>query len=149
MTRSPDDPMDRTFTLAEAQALLPTMESLLLRAMEAKQRVEEIEKEFQQVNHGIYLRGGTDLNIAPLARRRAESDSAVKTLKESIAEIEGIGAQVKDLDLGLLDFPCSVDDEIILLCWKLGEERIAHWHGLAEGFAGRKPIDDHIARAGS
>jgi hypothetical protein len=140
--------MNKTFTLAEAQALLPTMESLLLRAMEAKQRVEEIEKEFQQVNHGIYLRGGSDVDVVPLARLRAESDKAVQTVKESIGEIESLGAQVKDLDIGLLDFPCSVDDEIILLCWRLGEERIAHWHGLAEGFAGRKPIDDHIARAG-
>jgi hypothetical protein len=56
--------------------------------------------------------------------------------------------QVKDLDIGLLDFPCRVNGEIILLCWKLGEEGITHWHGVEEGFAGRKPIDETIARAG-
>jgi len=56
--------------------------------------------------------------------------------------------QVKDLDIGLLDFPCQVEGEVILLCWKRGEEKITHWHGVAEGFAGRKPIDDRIANAG-
>jgi hypothetical protein len=55
--------------------------------------------------------------------------------------------QVKDLGIGLLDFPCEVDGQKILLCWKLGEKAITHWHGIAEGFAGRKPIDQRIARA--
>lgn len=141
--------MEKTFTLDEAQTLLPVLESLLLRAMQAKQRIEEIEKQFQKVNHDIYMRGGVDLDIVPLARLRAESDKGVQHIKDSMAEIESTGAQVKDLDLGLLDFPCQVDGEVILLCWKLGEPRISHWHGVAEGFAGRKPIDDHIARAGS
>jgi hypothetical protein len=56
--------------------------------------------------------------------------------------------QVKDLDIGLLDFPCKVEGAIILLCWKLGEAKIAHWHSTTDGFAGRKPIDDRIANAG-
>ena len=49
--------------------------------------------------------------------------------------------------MGLLDFPCEVEGQIILLCWKLGEKSITHWHGLQEGFAGRKPIDERIAKA--
>ena len=51
-------------------------------------------------------------------------------------------------DERLLDFPCRVDGEIVLLCWKLGEEKITHWHSPEEGFAGRKPIDERIERAG-
>jgi hypothetical protein len=47
----------------------------------------------------------------------------------------------------LLDFPCEVEGQIILLCWKLGEKSITHWHGTQEGFAGRKPIDERIAKA--
>jgi hypothetical protein len=54
---------------------------------------------------------------------------------------------VKDLDIGLLDFPCQVEGRTVLLCWKLGEQGITHWHDTSEGFAGRKPIDDKIARA--
>ena len=64
----------------------------------------------------------------------------------SVAEIDAAGVQVKDLDIGLLDFPCVVGDEVILLCWKLGENGITHWHNTTEGFAGRKPIDERIIR---
>jgi hypothetical protein len=136
-----------TFTLEEAHSLLPVLESLLRRGMEAKKRVEEIEGEFQKLNHNIFLVGGAEIDVVKFAKRRAESDKAVQQIKDCLEEIEATGAQVKDMDIGLLDFPCSVDGEVILLCWKLGEKRIEHWHGLAEGFAGRKPIDDRIARA--
>jgi hypothetical protein len=55
--------------------------------------------------------------------------------------------QVKDLDIGLLDFPCIVDGKVVLLCWKLGELTIGHWHGVDEGYGGRKRIDARIANA--
>jgi hypothetical protein len=83
-----------------------------------------------------------------LARRKAQREKAVQRVKDAVAEIDATGVQVKDLDIGLLDFPCRVDGEIILRCWKLGEATISHWHGSEEGFAGRKPIDERIARAG-
>jgi hypothetical protein len=51
-----------------------------------------------------------------------------------------VGAQIKSLEEGLLDFPALRGDEEVLLCWKLGEDEIAYWHGLEEGFAGRKPL---------
>jgi hypothetical protein len=127
--------------------MLPVLRSLLRRGMEAKQRVEEIEGEFQKLGHHIFLTGGSEVDVVKLAKRRAESDKALQQIKDCLAEIEATGAQVKDMDSGLLDFPCLVDGEIILLCWKLGEEKITHWHGLEEGFAGRKPIDERIARA--
>jgi hypothetical protein len=62
-------------------------------------------------------------------------------------EIAAIGVQVKDLDIGLLDFPCEVDGQVVLLCWKLGEKSITHWHGVSEGFAGRKLVTSRIANA--
>jgi hypothetical protein len=139
--------IDRTFTLEQAHTLLPVLESLLRRAMEAKRRIEVIEAEFHKLHQHVFMVGGSDLNIPSLAKRRAESEKAVQEVKDTMAEIESTGAQVKDLDVGLLDFPCCVEGEVILLCWKLGEPRITHWHGLEEGFAGRKPIDDRIARA--
>jgi hypothetical protein len=49
--------------------------------------------------------------------------------------------------MGLLDFPCVVDSKVILLCWRIGEKTIEHWHGTDEGYAGRKPIDERIAKA--
>src|SRR5436305_5207450 len=138
---------DRTFTLDEAQSLLPVLESLLRTAMKAKQVMEEVDAEMQALHHRLFLSGGMFLDIVPLARRKAERVKAEQHAKDALAEIDSIGVQVKDLAIGLLDFPCEVDGQSILLCWKLGEKSITHWHGVQEGFAGRKPVTSRIANA--
>ncbi len=138
---------DRTFTLDEALSLLPVLESLLRSAINAKKTIEDVDAEQQALQHRVFLRGGMFLDVVPLARRKAERAKAEQRAKDAVAEIDSIGVQVKDLDIGLLDFPCEVEGQIILLCWKLGEKSITHWHGTSEGFAGRKPIDQRIAKA--
>ena len=138
----------RTFTLQDAQMLLPTLESLLRTAIQSKQLIEAVDAEFEALAHRIFLNGGTLVKIVEVARRKAERERAVQRAKDAVAEIHATGVQVKDIDIGLLDFPCKVDGEILLLCWKLGEEKITHWHSPEEGFAGRKPIDERIERAG-
>jgi hypothetical protein len=138
---------DRTFTLDEAQVLLPVLESLLRAAMRAQTLMEQVDAEQQELHHRVFLNGGMFLDIVPLARRKAERIKAEQQLKDTLAEIDSIGVQVKDLGIGLLDFPCEVDGKLILLCWKLGEKSITHWHGVDEGFGGRKPIDERIAKA--
>jgi len=92
------------------------------------------------------VNGGTFVNILAVSRRKDEREKAIQRAKDAVAEIDAAGVQVKDLDIGLLDFPCVVGDEVILLCWKLGEKGITHWHNTSEGFAGRKPIDERIIR---
>jgi hypothetical protein len=139
---------DRTFTLDEAQTLLPILESLLKQGINGKKLIEEVDAELQETAHRVFLNGGMLVNVVHLARRKAEREKAIQRIKDAVAEIDATGVQVKDLDIGLLDFPCTVEGEVILLCWKLGEEKITHWHGTSEGFAGRKPIDDRIANAG-
>lgn len=139
---------DRTFTLDEAQTLLPILESLLKQAIQGKQLIESVDGELQEVAHRVFLNGGTMLNVVHLAKRKAEREKAIQRVKDALAEIDATGVQVKDIDIGLLDFPCKVEGEILLLCWRMGEDRITHWHGTSEGFAGRKPIDDRIANAG-
>jgi len=134
----------KTFTFEEATTLLPVLRTLLERAMEGKRLIEDVEKELQDVKHRILLSGGLLIDIPEMARRRAEGDKALQDIKDALAEIDAIGVQVKDLDIGLLDFPCVVDDDIVLLCWKYGEEKIQFWHGMEEGFRGRKPIDERI-----
>lgn len=138
---------ERTFTLDEAQSLLPVLESLLRTAISAKKLIEQTDVELQGLHHRIFLNGGMFLDVVPLARRRAERVKAEQRAKDAVAEIDSIGVQVKDLDIGLLDFPCVVEGQTVLLCWKLGEKSITHWHGTQEGFAGRKPIDQRIAKA--
>jgi hypothetical protein len=136
----------RTFTLDEAQSLLPVLESLLRTSIAGKKLMEEVEAELQALNHRIFLNGGTLVDIVPVARRKAERAKAEQRLRDAFAEIDAIGVQIKDLDIGLLDFPCEVEGQTVLLCWKMGEAAITHWHGTDEGFASRKPIDERIAK---
>ena len=137
----------RTFTLDEAQMLLPVLESLLRNAISGKQLMEEVEAEMQELSHRIFLNGGTHVDVVAVARRKGERAKAEQRAKDALAEIDSIGVQVKDIDIGLLDFPCEVEGRTVLLCWKMGEKSITHWHGTEEGFAGRKPIDERIARS--
>ena len=136
--------MERTFTYDEASTLLPVLESLLRRAVAAKETIEAVDNSFQELSAKIMVSGGLLVDIVRAARRRAEREKATNDLKDSIAEIDSIGVQVKDLDIGLLDFPCVIGGDTILLCWKMGETSITHWHGLEEGFRGRKPVDESI-----
>ncbi len=136
--------MSRIFTLSEAQTLLPVAEALLLKAQAAGRRVAEIGCELQQLNQRIFLQGGMHLNILVIARQRAEHDKAAQEAQDTLEEMNSIGVQVKDLDKGLLDFPSVLDGKPILLCWKLGEKEIAHWHSPEDGFAGRKPIGPNM-----
>lgn len=138
----------RTFTLKEAQELLPVLELLLRKASDSKKRIEEIDKEFQQLNQRIMLHGGLQVDIVPFARLRAERDKLSQHINDTLAEIAATGVQVKDVEIGLLDFPCVVEGRVVLLCWKLGEDSITQWHGVDEGFRGRKPITEKIANAG-
>jgi hypothetical protein len=138
---------DRTFTLDEAQSLLPVLESLLRTAIAGKKIMEDFEGEMQSLSHRIFLNGGTHVDVVAVARRKAERTKAEQRAKDAIAEIDSIGVQVKDLDIGLLDFPCEVEGSIVLLCWRMGEQSITHWHSPEEGFAGRKPIDERITRS--
>ena len=139
--------MSRTFTLDEAQDLLPVLEGLLRASIDGKKLMESVDAELQAVAQRIFLNGGMSINVVHFARRKAEREKAIQRVKDAMGEIDAMGVQVKDLDIGLLDFPCEVDGEIVLLCWKLGETAITHWHGVSEGFAGRKPIDARIAKA--
>jgi len=138
---------DRTFTLDEALSLLPVLESLLRTAIAGKKLMEDVEAEMQALNHRIFLNGGTHVDVVATARRKAERAKAEQRAKDALAEIDSIGVQVKDLDIGLLDFPCVVEGRVVLLCWRMGEQSITHWHSTDEGFAGRKLIDERIARS--
>lgn len=136
----------KTFTLDEAQSLLPVLESLLKRAMDGKRAAQEIENRIAELGRKIYLSGGMRVNVAEISKLRAEMEQHLQRVRESIAEIDSIGVQVKDMDSGLLDFPCRVDDEIVLLCWRMGEPAIEHWHTLEAGFKGRQPVDERFRR---
>jgi hypothetical protein len=136
----------RTFTLDEAQSLLPVLEALLKRAIESKQAADEVEACLAALAQRIYVAGGMRVDVGQVARLRAEVESSTQRVSESVAEIDAIGVQVKDLDSGLLDFPFRLDDEVVLLCWRMGEPSIEHWHTMEAGFKGRQPVDERFRR---
>ncbi|WP_348269964.1 DUF2203 domain-containing protein [Edaphobacter paludis] len=133
--------MSKTFTLGEAQTMLRVLEALLRKAQGAGLRAGELEMGMQQLSYRIHLSGGMNVNVTAAARRRAERDKAAQETADTLGEIEAIGVQVQDLEEGLLDFPCVKDGKTVMLCWKLGEDSITHWHEPEDGFAGRKPLD--------
>jgi hypothetical protein len=136
----------KTFTIDEAQSLLPVLESLLKRAIEGKQSAQQVEQGLAELARRIYISGGMKVDSAKVAGLRAELEAHVLRVRESISEIDSIGVQVKDLDAGLLDFPCRLEDEVVLLCWRMGETTIDHWHPTDSGFRDRQPVDERFRR---
>ena len=138
--------MSKTFTWSEAQTLLPVVEALLKKTQQAAILAAEIELKMQGLSQKIFLSGCLLVDIRKAAHRRAEREKAMQEAKDTMAEFDAIGVQVKDLEKGLLDFPCIMDGQTVLLCWKLGEKEIAYWHTEEDGFAGRKPLDARFGK---
>jgi hypothetical protein len=129
----------RHFTPEEANLELehvrPLVEQLVAIRQEhvaALERQEELERKIRGNGGGI--------PPAELASATAEVDGSARRLAHVVDEITSHGAEVKDLDIGLVDFPALHHDETVLLCWQLGEDEIAWWHRVDDGFAGRRPL---------
>lgn len=102
--------------------------------------MRELEREQGALVTAIGGNGGgyaaSDLNAA-----QSELSGLAEAAIACVERLEELGVAVKDLDLGLLDFPAERDGSEVLLCWHVGEDSVAFWHGVDEGYAGRKPID--------
>lgn len=132
---------DKYFDRQEAEELLLTLAPWLQEAQDEKQKIEAYKTELAQVASRIIVLGGTSPPLGELLRKKSVHDEAAERLVEVINRIQEKGVLVKDIDIGLIDFPSLQDGEEIYLCWKLGENHIEFWHGIDEGYAGRKPID--------
>lgn len=143
--------MARHFTLSEAKSLLPAAGRLIRDAVQAKSRYQEAENWLQELSQRILMRGGISVDTNVAETWKAQRDSNAHTLKNSLGKIEEMGVLVKDLDVGLVDFPTLYRGEEVYICWRMDEDDIEFWHGVHEGFAGRKEIDaDFLANhAGS
>jgi hypothetical protein len=133
---------DRYFDRDEAEELLPMIATALLVAREQKQEMDRLDRDLSQAAAKIMMLGGWLPPHRELAEKRLLREQAKEKIAQAINEIHETGCVVKDLDEGLVDFPTLRDGEEAYLCWKLGEEHIGYWHGLTEGFAGRKPLED-------
>lgn len=131
---------ERRFTLAEAQELLDTeLRELAERMVEARARSRDLESRWRKLVIAIGSNGGNMERPEVRDLQRAVEASHAE-LNEIVGRFTGQGVQVKDMDRGLIDFPAEVEGQDALLCWHVGEERIAYWHSPEDGFAGRKPL---------
>jgi hypothetical protein len=131
---------DRSFTPDEANNALSDVRPAAERLVALRKRMRELEQTQGELVTAIGGNGGgyaaSDLNAAQ-AELVGLADAAIACVQR----LEELGVELKDLDLGLLDFPSEREGEAVLLCWHVGEDSVSFWHGLEDGYAGRKPID--------
>jgi hypothetical protein len=131
--------MPRHFTPAEANAALAEVRPLaedLIQRRDAERRAQGVRAELAAQIAG----NGGGIDAQRIADAEAELERARVHVAQTVNEIHELGAIVKDPDEGLVDFPALHDGEEVLLCWRVGEDEVAWWHTLEDGFAGRKPL---------
>jgi hypothetical protein len=136
-----ETPEPKLFTLKSAERVRRELEPTLAEAVESRQKMTELDDALAQVSQRILMMGGVTLPHESLGRVRVERDQLEAVVRAAVDRIQEAGCIIKDLDVGLVDFPARLNNEDVLLCWRLGENRIRFWHRPDEGFAGRKPID--------
>jgi len=130
------------FRLDEANATVPRLQLLMERLQRSALRLHD-EMTALAEETGVAL---ADLSPDELLRRRPEARLLVEELDAVVREIEESGAHLKDIQLGLVDFPAEMDGEVVYLCWQFGEPEVAFWHGIEDGFAGRRALPGTAAR---
>jgi hypothetical protein len=132
--------MPRRFTPSEANEELAEIRPLVEEIVAHRREYLRLQSERQALAQRIAGNGG-GIDASALGElEEAERQERVEIARR-VNAVHERGAIVKDLDTGLVDFPARLAGEEVLLCWRLGEEQIEHWHGLEEGFAGRKRLD--------
>jgi len=133
--------MPRFFTLEQAEKVLPDVDSAIRRVMSLKAEYEVLQSEWQSFSERLVATGGMRVDRSRVMEQKNSREEAALALKQAVDKVHEFGCVVKDLDIGLIDFPTLFQGEEVYLCWKLGEAGIRFWHGVNEGFRGRKPID--------
>ncbi len=124
---------ERTFTLAEAKSLLPQLEEKLLSVKTEKEVLVRSHGEIKRASANAQSNGGSVVGPRYI--------QALERISDSVEALQEMGVLVKDLDIGLCDFPHLYDGRVVYLCWKLGEPEIRYWHEVEDGYAGRQPLE--------
>ncbi len=141
-----DEPNEsKLFSLSEAERLRAQIEPVLIETIESRRKLAELDEELGTLRERIMRSGGLLVSYEKTAGRRLERNRLAGIIEAAIEQIHSTGCIVKDIEVGLLDFPARMNGEDVYLCWRLGEDRIRFYHRQDEGFAGRKPIDPRDA----
>ena len=132
------------FTLEEANKMIPQIHERLNALRIQREKIQKVDEK-KAVEELCWLQ--EDGTVSPKAKKQVavleESlDKEVKIFEKQLEELTALGAELKDLDDGLIDFYAVRGDKLVYLCWKEGEDQIRHWHDLESGFAGRRPIEE-------
>lgn len=144
MVPTSDQPTNpRIFTLAEANATLPKINPLLQQLQQLYRSIMKANEELDELTGK--LAQGNGYPIQALKERiqslTTHQFQLVEAFESALAQLEELGAILKDLTMGLVDFYGLRDNQMICLCWKIGEDRVRFWHTLEEGYPGRQPLD--------
>jgi hypothetical protein len=119
----------RRFTLAEANRSLTLVQRIVRDIVNTHERATQLQGRLEE-----------STSARDLAGMQSQLDAAIGQLQGYVDELDSVGAELKDYEAGLIDFPGRHQGHDVSLCWKLGEEKIGHWHELQTGYAGRQPI---------
>jgi hypothetical protein len=128
------------FTLEEANALIPQLETMLRNLQELKREIQINHHRLQETK--LALVNAPNINTDSFFQEEAELEFLIFSADQLLKQILDLGVEVKDLDTGLCDFYSLYSGQEVYLCWRLGESCIRFWHGIHEGFLGRREIED-------
>jgi hypothetical protein len=131
---------ERYFEPADVDTLIPTLTRVMGSIMRANEQATAIGGRLEAERERIGLAGGGVIDRGAWKADMEQVARLTETVKAGLTEIIGMGGTIKDLALGLVDFPHRRDGRVVNLCWKYGETSVTHWHGMDEGFANRKPL---------
>ena len=131
---------ERYFTVADVEALIPDLSRVMKPVMSAHAEVSATQERMQAEQQRIAMAGGGVLDRRAWRADKDKVERLTGEIRRGLGEIVELGGAPKDLGLGLVDFLHLRDGREVNLCWRYGEREIRHWHGLDEGYAGRKPL---------
>ena len=124
----------KLFTLSEARSLLPRVRKLMERVIAERRLLMKVHADIERARKQADTCGGSRFGQFYLIH--------ISVFGRAVREVEGLGVQIKDYDIGLIDFPCEYEGRIVYLCWKVGEGELDYWHEIEAGYAGRRFITD-------
>jgi hypothetical protein len=119
----------KLYTVAEANRALPLVRRIVRDIVATHRQAAETQARLESA-----------ANVRQAMAVQGELEATVDRLQDYVGELTALGCQLKDYDVGLIDFPSRSDGREIWLCWRLGEERVEYWHELHAGFSGRQPV---------
>jgi hypothetical protein len=136
----------KLFTVAQANAMLPLVRAIVTDIVNRANDLRDRQERLERIRSAQKKALGDD-HAAEVGQAEQDLLRDQEQLQECQAELASLGVELKDYFSGLVDFPSSMDDRVVYLCWRLGEDSVAHWHELDAGFAGRQKLVPDVAHA--